>query len=237
MHEEDRVNIKIFTDGSCNVQGGLKPGGFGVYCLSGEKEITLRRGFWNTTTSRMEMKALLTAIQMVDPNIFTNVEVISDSQFVVNSFKNGWISKWRVGGWTGVKNFEIWKEIVKEIDNRRKMKFKITWMNGHGKNLDDRLVFGNACADALADYKTQENFVQDKPLEGFSWFYHEELNCVFAEKTDKFYTLKGGCKNVILLGDCYYLEEKELLERLKDFSLLDRYFKGGIHADFKIEKI
>ena len=61
MVPKERINITIFTDGSCNAKSDRKLGGFGVYIPYGNQEIHLRRGFWNTTTSRMEMKALLAA--------------------------------------------------------------------------------------------------------------------------------------------------------------------------------
>ena len=123
----DRISIKIWTDGSCTTQG-RKCGGFGVYCKVGDEEITLRRGYYNTTTTRMEMMAILAAIRMVDPNEFTHVIITSDSQFCVNAFKLGWLANWRMKGWKGVKNVDIWKDILREIESRRKMKFGIKWL-------------------------------------------------------------------------------------------------------------
>lgn len=236
MVPKDRINITIFTDGSCNAKSDRKLGGFGVYIPYGNQEIHLRRGFWNTTTSRMEMKALLAAIQMIDPDVYTKVHIVSDSQFVVNSFKDGSISKWRMSGWIGVKNAELWKEIVREIDSRRKMLFGISWINGHGKDLNDPLVFGNVCADALANYKTQDKFVQDKPLEGFSWFHHEGSDVVFIEKTEKYEELnKMG--DILLLGDCYYATEEELFDRLNGTALFDAYYNGKLDIELQIETI
>ena len=133
MVPKERINITIFTDGSCNAKSDRKLGGFGVYIPYGNQEIHLRRGFWNTTTSRMEMKALLAAIQMIDPDVYTKVHVVADSEFVVNAFKKSLLSQWRANGWWGVKNPELWKEILKEIESRRKMVFGISHINGHGK--------------------------------------------------------------------------------------------------------
>lgn len=160
-----RIKITIFTDGSCSVKDPFKRGGFGVYCVCGEIKTFLRRGYWNTTTSRMEMMALLNAIKMVDVHSYTQVTIVSDSQFIVNAFKNGQISNWRTHSWVGVKNVELWKEIVKEIELRRHMVFGMKWVGGHQKNLFDDYIFGNCCADALADYKTQDSWVQDLSIE------------------------------------------------------------------------
>lgn len=160
----DRIQITIFTDGSCSVKDPYKRGGFGVYCICNGKETTLRRGYWNTTTSRMEMMALLNGIQMVDPDVKTYVTVISDSQFIVNAFRKGHVNSWRRNGWVGIKNSELWKEIVTEIERRRKMVFGMKWIGGHQANLSDDYIFGNNCADALADYKSQDCWEQDLPI-------------------------------------------------------------------------
>lgn len=185
MDSIDRVPITIYTDGSCTTKG-IKAGGFGVFVIQGDTYLTLRRGYWNTTTTRMEMMAVLAAVEMIDPNIPTAVKIISDSQFVVNSFKLGWLQQWRLNGWQGVKNPELWNRILKSISLRPKMKFQFVWTPGHKAELDNEVVFGNACADALANYKTQDKFIQDKPLEGFSWFHHEGSDVVFIEKTERY---------------------------------------------------
>lgn len=154
------VSIRIWTDGSCGKDG---VGGLGVYVLRNDVfgEITLRKGYRGTTTPRMEMRALLEAIRMINPEIDTHLTLYIDSQFVVNSFLKGWLAKWRMNGWEGVRNVDLWKAIVKEIDGRRKMRMKIVWIRGHQKNLEDDITFGNACADALADYRSQDFYIDD----------------------------------------------------------------------------
>ena len=237
MVPKERINITIFTDGSCNAKSDRKLGGFGVYIPYENQEIHLRRGFWNTTTSRMEMKALLAAIQMIDPDVYTKVHVVADSEFVVNAFKKSLLSQWRANGWWGVKNPELWKEILKEIESRRKMVFGISHINGHGKDLSDPLVYGNACADALANYKTQDSYVQDRPLEGFSWFHHDGSDCVFPEKTEKFEELNQVGGDVNIIGDCFYANEEELFEWVNGTYLFEPYYNGQLDIDYKVEKI
>lgn len=235
MDSIDRVPITIYTDGSCTTKG-IKAGGFGVFVIQGDTYLTLRRGYWNTTTTRMEMMAVLAAVEMIDPNIPTAVKIISDSQFVVNSFKLGWLQQWRLNGWQGVKNPELWNRILKSISLRPKMKFQFVWTPGHKAELDNEVVFGNACADALANYKTQDKFIQDKPLEGFSWFHHEGSDVVFIEKTERYEELnKMG--DVLLLGDCYYATEEELFDRLNGTTLFDAYYSGKLDVKLQIETI
>ena len=66
--------VTIWTDGSCTTKGDRR-GGYGVYCVYDDTEITVRHGFWNTTTSRMEMMALLEAVSMINPIVPTDVTV------------------------------------------------------------------------------------------------------------------------------------------------------------------
>ena len=82
------MKVKAWTDGSCN-KGGI--GGLGVYVLKNDTfgEITLRRGYTDTTTSRMEMRALLEAIRMINPEVPIHLTLYIDSQFVANAFLKG----------------------------------------------------------------------------------------------------------------------------------------------------
>ena len=154
------TEVRAWTDGSCN-RGGI--GGLGVYVLRNDAfgEITLRRGYTDTTTPRMEMRALLEAIRMINPEVPTHLTLYIDSQFVANAFLKGWLAKWRMAGWTGVANADLWKAIVREVDSRRAMRMTVRWIRGHQKNLTDDIAFGNACADALADYKSQDSYIRD----------------------------------------------------------------------------
>lgn len=155
--------VRIWTDGSCNAKEQHRYGGWGVYIVSKGREIGMHGGSWNTTTPRMEMTALLRAIEAIDGSVPLNVTIYSDSQFVVNSFRKGWIRKWMIGGWTGVRNSDIWIRIVRAMEIRRKagVNFNVVWVRGHGSDLDDDIVFGNAVADALADYRSQDSYVED----------------------------------------------------------------------------
>lgn len=231
----DRISIKIWTDGSCTTQG-RKGGGFGVYCKVGDEEITLRRGYYNTTTTRMEMMAILAAIRMVDPNEFTHVIITSDSQFCVNAFKLGWLANWRMKGWKGVKNVDIWKDILREIESRRKMKFGIKWLPGHENNLNEEDVFGNNVADSLANYKTQDKWEQDLDLVGYSWFCHESSDSIFIEKTDRFEELnKMG--DVCEIGPCVRANFEELFDLVNGTYLFDALWEQKLDVNYNIEEI
>lgn len=153
-------NILAYTDGSCKQDGSY--GGMGVYVvIDGVKEVVLRRGYFNTTTPRMEMRAFLEAVRMVNPLLPVKLTVCVDSQFVANAFLKGWLSKWRMAGYTGVANSDLWRAIVKEIDSRRLMRLNVRWVRGHCKDLNDEAVYGNSIADRLADCNTQDFYIED----------------------------------------------------------------------------
>lgn len=107
------------------------------------------------------MRAVLHAIRLVS-NEPLDVYIHSDSQFVVNAFKEGWLSRWRLSNFVGVMNAPIWKVIVFELVKRPQVHFHIRWLHGHQKDILDEAVFGNTVADALADYKNQESYIKDK---------------------------------------------------------------------------
>ena len=154
-----RHRITIFTDGSCNVRTGI--GGYGVYLVAEHGEQVYQRGYTNTTTARMEMRALLQALRMIAVDVDTAVTLYSDSQFVVNAFRQGWIGKWRSMDYLGTANADLWRCIVRELSMHHRMKFSIKWCRGHQKNLNDPVIFGNNVADALADYRKFKRYHVD----------------------------------------------------------------------------
>lgn len=156
------TSVKIYTDGSCNAKSRL--GGYGVYIVTPKDEIVLRQGYSNTTTARMEMRAILTALRAITTTVAVDVLIVSDSQFIVNAFHKRWLNKWRLNGWVGVANADLWRAIVREISLHPQMRLRLRWFRGHQ---DDSIVasesaYGNVVADALADYKTQDNYIVDK---------------------------------------------------------------------------
>lgn len=231
----ERVPLTIWTDGSCTTKGDRK-GGMGVYMQFQGQDIGLKRGYWNTTTPRMEMRALIAAVQMVCPDIYTDVVIWCDSKFIVDAIMNGSLRKWRADGWKGVANPDLWKDFVTEVDKRRKMRLYVRHINGHQKNILDDTILGNHMADALADYRNQDSYTQDKPLEGFSWFHHEGTDVVFIEKTERYEELnKMG--DIFLIGDCYYATDEELFDRLNETALFDAYYSGRLDVDLQIKTI
>lgn len=138
----DENQVTIYTDGACS--GNPGPGGWGAILFHGshKKEIS---GFEeNTTNNRMEITAVIRALEMLKAPC--TVELYSDSAYVVNAIKLGWLENWKNNGWIGsdkkpVKNIEYWKRLD-ELMNIHQVNFNK--VKGHADN-----EFNNRC-DELA---------------------------------------------------------------------------------------
>lgn len=164
--------IIAYTDGSAVVVGPRKgQGGFGVYFPNFYgKPKALALGFSNTKTGRMEVSALLYAINAFYMNHEEEIEltVYSDSEYVVKSFTEGRLKKWIKNDWQSygnlVKNIDLWKKVVLSLEYRPFLKLKMIHIKSHQveKEKDpkkkallkkDKHIIGNQMADFLADYK------------------------------------------------------------------------------------
>jgi ribonuclease HI len=136
--------IDIYTDGAC--KGNPGPGGWGVLLKSGGTEKELFGGEANTTNNRMEMMAVIQALEALKRPCKVNLYL--DSKYVLQGITE-WIHGWKARGWRTaskepVKNVELWQRLDAivstgghEIDWR--------WVKGHAGDP------GNERADALAN--------------------------------------------------------------------------------------
>ncbi len=138
------VSAVVYTDGAC--QGNPGPGGW-AWALSGGDGASAARfasGFdpW-TTNQRMEVTAVLEALRAVSGP----VEVISDSTYVVNCFRQRWWAGWERRGWRNaagkpVANQDLWRPLVDEVVRRGDVSF--SWVRGHAGDPLNELVDGLA---------------------------------------------------------------------------------------------
>jgi ribonuclease HI len=132
--------IEVYTDGSWYTAEDR--GGYGVVVINGEDQDYYSRGYINTTNNRMELMAVVVALQTL--NIYHQGEeaiIYSDSQYVVMSIEKGWLESWAHSNWTryhGKKlaNADLWKKLY-PLKIRLNVKFE--WIQGHrGNNLHDK---------------------------------------------------------------------------------------------------
>lgn len=151
--------IKIYTDGACS--GNPGPGGWSVVIISGEKVKVLSGHEIETTNNRMELTAILNALEWCEKKEISNVVIYSDSAYVVNAINQFWIKKWLANGWTNskkeeVKNSDLWKRFVYY---NKQVKAKFIKVKGHNKDTlnemaDKRAVEESMKAKYLAEVKT-----------------------------------------------------------------------------------
>lgn len=141
--------VIVYTDGACS--GNPGPGGWGAIMMYGGhiKEIS---GFEKeTTNNRMEMTAAMDALKALKKSC--EVELYSDSAYLINAFSRHWIYGWLKNGWKRgdneeVKNTDLWKELL-----RLSRIHKIEWIKvkGHSDN-----KFNNRC-DEMAREQIEAN--------------------------------------------------------------------------------
>jgi ribonuclease HI len=134
--------VEIFTDGAC--KGNPGPGGWGAWLKTGEHEKEICGGELNTTNNRMELMAVIEALDSLTRAC--DVVVHTDSQYVQKGISE-WIHGWKKRGWKTaakepVKNADLW-QALDAAQARHKVEWR--WVRGHNGHP------GNERADLLAN--------------------------------------------------------------------------------------
>ena len=134
--------VIIYTDGACS--GNPGPGGWGAILMYKDTKKEISGGKKDTTNNVMELTAALEGLKML--KFQCEVDLYSDSAYLVNGFSQGWIYNWQKNNWQTadkkpVKNKEIWQEIY-NLTKTHKVKF--IKVKGHADN-----EYNNRC-DELA---------------------------------------------------------------------------------------
>ena len=143
--------ICVYTDGSC--LGNPGSGGYAICIVENngkEDKVTFHgAGEKNTTNNRMEILALILVFQKTE-KIHCDIEVFSDSVYVVNGF-NIWLDNWQKNNWNKNKilNQDLWKQLIpyKSLNN-----YKISWIKAHSNNKYNDMVDQKA-KDEASKYK------------------------------------------------------------------------------------
>jgi len=117
--------INIYTDGAA--KGNPGPGGYGVVMEYKGKKKELSEGFRLTTNNRMELLAVIVGLESIKKTGW-EVKVISDSKYVVDAVKKGWLSNWVKSNFKNKKNVDLWKRFL-EVYYKHKVQFE--WIKGH----------------------------------------------------------------------------------------------------------
>jgi ribonuclease HI len=147
--------VDLYTDGAC--RGNPGPGGYGVVLIYGKHRKELSAGFRWTTNNRMELTALINALlALKEP---CRVEIISDSKYLLDAFREQWIPKWKKNGWRTasrqpVLNRDLWQQLDRLLMSHEP---RYRWVKGHSQSPEN-----NRCDQlAVAAANSQNLFVDE----------------------------------------------------------------------------
>lgn len=132
MEQEDSgivTEVTIYTDGGCEPNPGT--GGYGAILVCGNQTREISGGFQLTTNNRMEIFAAIAGLEaLATPS---QVTLVSDSRYVVDSMALSWAKRWQANGWWRTKkeravNADLWARLL-ALCERHHVVFK--WVKGH----------------------------------------------------------------------------------------------------------
>ncbi|MCB5189742.1 ribonuclease HI [Methylobacillus arboreus] len=138
----DSSVIEIYADGAC--KGNPGPGGWGAWLSFAGHEKELWGGELGTTNNRMELTAVIRALEALKRQC--NVKIYTDSAYVQKGITE-WVHNWKARNWTTsdkkpVKNVDLWKALDALVQQHQ---IEWIWVKGHAGNA------GNERADTLAN--------------------------------------------------------------------------------------
>jgi ribonuclease HI len=142
------VKVVLVADGACKPNPGS--GGWACLLRCGTVEKVLSGGQKETTTNnRMELLAVICGFEALTRPV--EVEVFTDSQYIVQAFGKNWLKKWQKNGWMTnagpVKNQDLWQRLLLATATH---KIRWTWVRGHSGHEDNERVDTLAQNQALA---------------------------------------------------------------------------------------
>lgn len=139
--------VEIFTDGAC--KGNPGPGGWGVVMRYKGNERQLYGGEALTTNNRMELMAVIQALEALKRPV--TIRVTTDSRYVQHGITQ-WIANWKRNGWRTaakkpVKNSDLWRRLDELVATHE---VEWHWVKGHSGHPENEL------ADSLANRGVEE---------------------------------------------------------------------------------
>ncbi len=134
--------IEVYTDGAC--RGNPGPGGWGASLRFNDQQKDLYGGEEKTTNNRMELMAVIQALESLTRS--STVKVYTDSKYVLDGMTK-WLPNWKKKGWKTaakkpVKNVDLWQRLDAAVQLN-----EVSWQWVKGHSGDE----GNDCADRLAN--------------------------------------------------------------------------------------
>ena len=158
MFDETLRTVDLYTDGACS--GNPGPGGYGAILKYKGKAKELSQGYRQTTNNRMEILAVIRGLEALKEPC--NVNVYSDSKYVVDAVSKGWVYKWHDTNWMRTKNepalnADLWEYLLGLLEEHI---VAFHWVKGHAGHPE------NERCDQLAVAAYQSgDLIEDEPLD------------------------------------------------------------------------
>ena len=140
--------VTLYTDGACS--GNPGPGGWGAILRYGAHEKEISGGAAETTNNRMELTAVIEGLSILKESC--EVELYSDSKYVIDALSKGWVWSWQKNGWKKADkkpalNVDLWEKLLSLLERHT---LHYHWVKGHAEN-----EYNNRC-DKLAVAESQK---------------------------------------------------------------------------------
>ncbi|GAC1304987.1 MAG: ribonuclease HI [Mucilaginibacter sp.] len=146
--------IEIFTDGASS--GNPGPGGYGAILRSGKYYKELSEGFRKTTNNRMELLAVIKALEALK-NPDQTVTIYSDSKYVIDAIDKKWVYGWLQKGFKDKKNKDLW---LRYLDISKQHNIRFVWVRGHAGHKENE-----RCDELAVAASKQKNLLIDSVFE------------------------------------------------------------------------
>lgn len=138
--------VTIYTDGACS--GNPGPGGWGAVLIYGGHRLEMSGGERQTTNNRMELVAAIEAMSRLNQRC--EVELWSDSRYLVDGLEKGWAKNWRSRGWkkkdgSPALNPELWERLLELCEEHT---VTLHWVKGHAENRENNRCDEMAVAES-----------------------------------------------------------------------------------------
>lgn len=129
--------ITVYTDGACS--GNPGPGGWGAVLIYNSHRKEISGGEKLTTNNRMELTALIKALEIVNQKC--KINIFTDSKYLCDGINKGWAENWRKNNWKKSDNKpainpDLWEKLLELL---QKHKYEINWVKGHAGHPENEL--------------------------------------------------------------------------------------------------